>query len=194
MVVLDPNEWVEGALPNEALEILAKYKVPVFKFVKTSKNIFSVLVPLGFTVDPGLRTELLHWWRKRVDSQYTYHLSVDYGDIYSLPSPTVIREEKTGLEEGISHLSQQLFLPGFEPKPSDPVNHPSHYTFGKIEVIEALEDWGLNFHRANAVKYIARAGKKDPSKEIQDLEKAIWYLERDVKRLKTETEEKINHA
>lgn len=60
------------------------------------------------------------------------------------------------------------------------VNHPTHYNSGKIEVIEALEDWGLNFHRANAVKYIARAGKKDPSKECEDLEKAIWYLRRNI--------------
>lgn len=45
---------------------------------------------------------------------------------------------------------------------SDPVNHPKYYAEGRIEVIEALEDWKLDFHRANAVKYIARAGKKDP--------------------------------
>ena len=60
------------------------------------------------------------------------------------------------------------------------VSHPSHYNSGKIEVIEAIEDWKLNFHRGNAVKYIARAGKKDPSKEIQDLAKAIWYLNREI--------------
>ena len=37
----------------------------------------------------------------------------------------------------------------------DPVNHPSHYTDGKIEVIDFIEDKNLNFHRGNAVKYIA---------------------------------------
>lgn len=63
---------------------------------------------------------------------------------------------------------------------SQAVNHPKHYTFGTIEVIEALEDWGLNFHRSSAVKYIVRAGKKDPDKEIEDLEKAIWYLKRNI--------------
>lgn len=73
----------------------------------------------------------------------------------------------------------------------DSVNHPSHYNSGKIEVIEALEDWGLNFHRANAVKYIARAGKKDPSKEVEDLEKAIWYLKRIVELLKSKSENRI---
>jgi hypothetical protein len=62
----------------------------------------------------------------------------------------------------------------------DHVNHPSHYNSGKIEVIEAIEDWKLGFHLGNAVKYIARAGKKDLSKEVQDLEKAIWYLRRKI--------------
>lgn len=67
---------------------------------------------------------------------------------------------------------------------NDVVNHPSHYTDGKIEVIDFIEDKGLNFHRGNAVKYIARAGKKDPEKEIEDLKKAKWYLEREIERLK----------
>lgn len=65
----------------------------------------------------------------------------------------------------------------------DPVNHPSHYTDGKIEVIDFIEDKNLNFHRGNAVKYIARAGKKDQSKEIEDLKKAAWYIDREIKRL-----------
>jgi hypothetical protein len=64
------------------------------------------------------------------------------------------------------------------------VTHPSHYNSGKIEVIEAIEDWKLGFHRGNAVKYVARAGKKDPAKEIEDLEKARWYLDREIERLR----------
>ena len=63
---------------------------------------------------------------------------------------------------------------------SDNVNHPAHYNTGKIEVIEFLEDQNLDFHCANAVKYISRAGKKDPSKHVEDLEKAIWYLRRRI--------------
>jgi hypothetical protein len=62
----------------------------------------------------------------------------------------------------------------------DKVNHPSHYCQGKIEVIEAIEDWRLGFHLGNAVKYIARAGKKNPEKYAEDLEKAIWYLRRQI--------------
>lgn len=58
------------------------------------------------------------------------------------------------------------------------VNHPAHYNAGKIEVIEFIEDQNLGYHLGNAVKYIARAGKKDPKKEVEDLQKAMWYLRR----------------
>ena len=68
---------------------------------------------------------------------------------------------------------------------NDTVNHPPHYTDGKIEVIDFIEDKKLNYHRGNAVKYIARAGKKDPQKELEDIEKAIWYLTRESKRLRS---------
>ena len=66
---------------------------------------------------------------------------------------------------------------------NDAVSHPAHYTDGKIEVIDFIEDKGLNFHRGNAVKYIARAGKKDPAKEVEDLKKARWYIDREIRRL-----------
>jgi hypothetical protein len=65
----------------------------------------------------------------------------------------------------------------------DNVNHPAHYTDGKIEVIDFIEDKNLNYHRGNAVKYIARAGKKDPAKEIEDMQKAAWYINREIDRL-----------
>ena len=60
------------------------------------------------------------------------------------------------------------------------VNHPPHYTFGKIEVIDVLEDWKLDFRLSLAIKYIARAGKKGSAKE--DLEKAMWYLKRYIEK------------
>lgn len=66
----------------------------------------------------------------------------------------------------------------------DAVNNPSHYADGKIEVIEFIEDKNLGFHLGNVVKYICRAGKKDPNKLIEDLEKADWYLDRYIDLLK----------
>lgn len=67
---------------------------------------------------------------------------------------------------------------------SDNVKNPSHYNRGKIEVWEFIEDQGLDYHTGNAVKYIARAGFKDPLKEVEDLQKAIAFLERKIKVLK----------
>ncbi len=69
---------------------------------------------------------------------------------------------------------------------NDPVNHPSHYTYGKIEVIDFLEDQKFPYHLGNVVKYICRAGKKDPDKTIEDLEKAVWYLNRYISLLRKE--------
>ena len=60
----------------------------------------------------------------------------------------------------------------------DPVNHPSHYTSGSIEVIDYIEDQKLPYHLGNAVKYISRAGKKDKAKTVEDLQKAVWYINR----------------
>ena len=62
------------------------------------------------------------------------------------------------------------------------VNHPDHYGGGEnlYEAIKVIEAWDLNFHLGNAVKYIARAGKKGPAAE--DLKKALWYLQRELDR------------
>lgn len=66
----------------------------------------------------------------------------------------------------------------------DQVHNPQHYggednTYEAIKVIEA---WGLGFNLGNVVKYISRAGKKDEI--VQDLEKARWYLDREINNLK----------
>ncbi len=67
------------------------------------------------------------------------------------------------------------------------VNHPSHYG-GKDNIYEAIKvinAWDLNFELGNTVKYISRAGKKDKSKEIEDCEKALWYLQYHINNLKS---------
>lgn len=64
------------------------------------------------------------------------------------------------------------------PEKEDPVNNPGHYKHGEIEPIEVIEDWDLGPHEANVVKYINRAKYK--GKELQDLKKGLWYLQRKV--------------
>ena len=63
------------------------------------------------------------------------------------------------------------------------VSHPSHYNQG-IEAIDIIESWELNFSLGNAIKYILRSPYK--GKQIEDLEKARWYIDREINRLKDE--------
>lgn len=67
---------------------------------------------------------------------------------------------------------------------SEAVNHPSHYGGDTVyEVIKVIEAWDLGFCLGNAVKYISRAGKKNPEKTLEDLRKARWYLDREITNL-----------
>ena len=68
----------------------------------------------------------------------------------------------------------------------DPVNHPSHYTSGSIEVIDFIEDQKLPYHLGSAMKYICRAGKKDLTKTVEDLQKAVWHINRYIGLLEQE--------
>lgn len=69
---------------------------------------------------------------------------------------------------------------------SNQVDHPQHYG-GKdnpYEAIKVIKAWDLGFCLGNVVKYVSRAGKKDKAKEIEDLEKARWYLDERIQHLK----------
>lgn len=73
---------------------------------------------------------------------------------------------------------------------SNNVEHPDHYNTGGIEVIKAIEAWGFGegFNRGCAIKYIARAGKKDPLREVEDLKKARQYIDFEIERLERQGE------
>jgi len=62
---------------------------------------------------------------------------------------------------------------------ADLVNHPPHYRTGGVETIDFIEAKDLNYRLGNVVKYVSRAGKKS-SDPVQDLEKAAWYLQREI--------------
>ena len=78
------------------------------------------------------------------------------------------------------HEARRVF-PGEETPKQNPIDHPPHYTWmpNGVEVIDITEL--LNFCRGNAVKDILRAGRK--TDEIEDLKKARWYLDREIRRL-----------
>lgn len=66
------------------------------------------------------------------------------------------------------------------------VNHPTHYGGGDnpYEAIKVIEAWGLGFCLGNTIKYISRAGKKTSEETVTDLEKAKWYLDREINNIK----------
>jgi hypothetical protein len=65
------------------------------------------------------------------------------------------------------------------------VNHPEHYGGSEnvYEAIKVIDAWELGFALGNTVKYISRAGKKDPNKELEDLKKAMFYLQHHINQL-----------
>ena len=69
---------------------------------------------------------------------------------------------------------------------SDPVHNPPHYKSGGIEVIDVIEAFELNFRLANVIKYVLRAGRKGDA--LEDLEKAAWYLDREIDKLEDQAE------
>ena len=65
----------------------------------------------------------------------------------------------------------------------DLVNHPPHYqSTSGVEAIDVIEAFELTYHLGNCVKYVLRAGKKDPTKRLEDLQKARWYLTRAIEK------------
>ena len=69
---------------------------------------------------------------------------------------------------------------------SDPINKPPHYTATAIEPIEVIEAWKLGFCLGNVLKYVARAELKGAA--LEDLKKARWYLDREIKKRERESQ------
>lgn len=93
---------------------------------------------------------------------------------------TVELEQTIG-EEVMQTIAEKITQTFAESKKEDVINHPSHYTRGKIEVIDFIEDQQLPYHLGNVIKYIARAGHKGD--KLEDLKKARWYLDRYINKV-----------
>ena len=116
-------------------------------------------------------------------SQLLNHVSDENKQLRDLIVPKYIQEALAANEQAAEAQKpgQPLVVVGQNPA----VHSPSHYTRGGIETIDFIEAKGLNFHLGNVVKYVSRAGFKQDAL-IQDLEKALWYLNREIKRIKTQ--------
>ena len=93
-----------------------------------------------------------------------------------------IKKVKAAFKSPRSRLIQEVFQAKKALEvisPPDMVNHPPHYKAGGIETIDFIEAKDLNYRLGNVVKYVSRAGKKS-SDPVQDLEKALFYLKREI--------------
>lgn len=87
------------------------------------------------------------------------------------------------VNEVLAKHKQERFYRWSRARENEAVDHPAHYG-GKdntYEAIKVIRAWNLGFSLGNTIKYISRAGKKDPSKRIEDLKKAMWYLQEEIK-------------
>lgn len=105
-----------------------------------------------------------------------------------LPYHTLTCDGMRTLECGLSLKPNPVLGKSEESEMKDSVNHPAHYQAkndpsGIYEAIKVIEAWELGFCLGNTVKYISRAGKKDPAKTIEDLKKSAWYMNREIERL-----------
>jgi hypothetical protein len=114
-----------------------------------------------------------------------------FGDYSTqMPKPPAISKKQITMPAK-PKIKKEDLLPDFKHTPPAPqkemVNGPQHYggVDNPYEVIKVCEAWGLDkdAYLFNVVKYVARAGKKDPKKELEDLKKAIFYLNRKVENL-----------
>jgi hypothetical protein len=136
-------------------------------------EIASHCIPTGAKVEVG-----------EIDTYFTERMgfnvyAVSYDDTHLYVIEEDLSAEDTRLsEEALAKLRE--ILSGDDDL--DMVNHPPHYNFGTIEVIDAIEDWNLPYFLGNVVKYVARCDYK--GKPLEDLEKAAFYLDREIKRRK----------
>jgi len=132
---------------------------------------------------------------KKFNTTITYAYVLRSQARSSLKQPEKLTEFKTQKHNIIQGYSGKQYEvtdftpPMFETPPpipqGDVVNHPPHYKTGGIEVIDFIEAKGFNYRLGNVIKYVSRASHK--GNYIQDLEKAKWYLEREISKAKDES-------
>ena len=127
---------------------------------------------------------------KKFNTTITYAYVLRSQARSSLKQPEKLTEFKTqdhNIIQGYTGKQYELidFTPPPIPQVTDAVNHPPHYKTGGIETIDFIEAKTLNYHLGNVVKYVSRASHK--GHYLQDLEKAQWYLTREIEKVKNES-------
>lgn len=133
--------------------------------------------PRDIAHDLGVSVKYVHVLRSKDKKAKTLGLPIRRIKRNYTKSITLVKKSSTPDTVLEPKPENTLTITMIEPS-HDPVNHPSHYKVGGIETIDFIEAKGLNYNLGNVVKYITRADHKGNRK--QDLEKAMWYLKREI--------------
>lgn len=130
---------------------------------------------------PGL-TDITE--EKNEDGSSTFHFDIEDDKVDEFFSTFGLKTNDTAGFQRVVNESLERLLDSYENNESV-VEHPSHYRSDSgFEAIDVIEAWNLGFNLGNTLKYISRAGLKDKNREIEDLEKAQWYLNREIERIR----------
>ena len=121
--------------------------------------------------------------REKITAECNKHIDCEGCPLYLFDEPCLANDDETLKKNYAIMFSGTIDAPSHC---NSAVDHPAHYCYSKYEPKDVIRGWGLNFNLGSAVKYIARAGRKDDI--IQDLEKAKKFLEFEIEALKDERE------
>ena len=120
------------------------------------------------------------------DGSSTFHFDIEDDKVDEFFSTFGLKTNDTAGFQRVVTNALAAMLDKYERKSSGVISHPSHYRSDSgFEAIDVIEAWNLGFNLGNALKYISRAGLKDKNREIEDLEKAQWYLNREIERIRS---------
>ena len=114
----------------------------------------------------------------KTDKEIATQLKIEPSRVYTVKWMDAKKQKPSRIIEAVQEMKATLDELD-KIKDIDPVNHPPHYKTGGIETIDFIEAKDLNYRLGNVVKYVSRAGRKN-SDPVQDLEKAAWYLQREI--------------
>ena len=119
-----------------------------------------------------------NYFRKNACSAF-YSIYPDTNDLPEIHySDFVASIEAVKFTETVNKTVDNILMSHEESDTPDMVNHPKHYNVKGFEVIDIIDAFNLNFNMGNALKYLLRADRK--GNKVQDLQKAIWYLQREI--------------
>ena len=159
---MNDKKWLSTVLAAKYLEIKEASMKNLYSKITNKKS----KIKSGKTLTFWLVSDLVKYKENRNPAHYSAGKKSSKQKVNNNPTQN-LQEDVNKYWSSIKKVASKV----------EKVNHPKHYNPGKIEVIDAIEDWNLDFSEGNIIKYIVRAGNKSDNK-LEDLQKALFYLKR----------------